>query len=186
MRRLACFLIFPFILGCASLSVPVPDQYPFRAEFSTFAVIGEKELRADGALFIKSDTEGVAQIYGPGGFTAFTLDMKDGVLAVLDAWGRQLYQYSVPLEDIAGLIAGTPPRGRYLFKRKSGEKLKVTYAWGSILLGENMVPAEIHVRGDTRLDVSFDSDGNTLTLLIICGSDTLRLSIKIKEGGRWL
>jgi len=168
------------------MSVPAPDQYPFRAEFSAAADIGGKNLRVDGALFIKSDTEGVAQIYGPGGFTAFTLDMKDGVLSILDTWGRQLYQYSIPVEDIVGLIAGTPPGGRYLFKRKSGNDLKVIYTWGSIFLGEDMIPREIHVRGDTKLDVFFDSDGNILTLLIIYGSDTVRLSINIKEGGRWL
>ena len=186
MRHFAWVLIFTLFLGCASLRVPAPEYYPFRAEFSAAAVIGGKDFHAYGALLVKSDTEGVAQIYGPAGLTAFTLDMKDGVLSILDAWGRKLYQYSIPVEDVIGLIAGTPPRDRYIFKRKSGEDLKVTYTWGSIILEENMIPKEIHVRGDTRLDVFFDSEGNTLTLLIIYGSDTLRLSIQIKEGGRWL
>ena len=185
MRRIVCFLMLTVVTGCASLSVLAPDQYPFRAEFSAVAVIAGQDLQISGALFITSDTRGVAQIYGPGGFTAFTLNMEDGVLTILDTWGRQLQHYSIPLEGIVGLIAGTPPGGRYLFKRKSGDSLKVTYSWGTLFLGKDMLPREIHVRGNPVLDVFLDSDGNILTLLIIYGSDTLHLSINVKEGGRW-
>ena len=110
MRRIVCFLMLTLVTGCASLSVLAPDQYPFRAEFSAVAVIAGQDLQISGALFITSDTRGVAQIYGPGGFTAFTLNMEDGVLTILDTWGRQLQHYSIPLEGIVIYKGHLPPK----------------------------------------------------------------------------
>lgn len=186
MRRIACLLLLVLVSGCASLSVPVASHYPFRAGFSADATIGGEDFQVHGALLISSGTSGVAQIYGPGGLSTFTLTMKDGVLTVHDMWGRQLRQYSIPLKDSVGLIAGYPPGGMYLYRRKSKDSLSVGYSWGTLLLTQDMVPKKIHVRGDPALDVSFNSECNILTLQIIYGSDTLRLSIDIKEGGRWL
>ncbi|MBN2298542.1 MAG: hypothetical protein JXM72_08105 [Deltaproteobacteria bacterium] len=186
MRFLICVMTFFLFLGCAGLSVPESNQYPFRAEFEAVAVVDGETLRVNGALFITSSTSGIAEIYGPSGLSVFTLHMQEGELSVLDTWGRQLNRYSIPLKDIIGLIAGTPPHGLYLFKKKSQDSLKVTYTWGYLFLGKDQLPKEIHIRGEPSLDAVFSIDGNILTLLIIYGSDTLHLSVDIKEGGRWL
>lgn len=186
MRFLFSALIVVFIAGCASLAVAPDGQYPFRAEFVASGVVNGKNIRVDGALCVTSDTAGAAQIYGPGGLTAYTLTMQDGLLSVFDTWGRPISQYDIPLKDIVGVIAGTPPRGPYLYKRKLGDVLKVTYTWGNVWLGENMLPREVHLRGDPRLDAVFYGQGNIVTLLITYGSDTLDLAISVKEGGRWL
>ncbi|HOO45314.1 MAG TPA: hypothetical protein PLM29_03720 [Deltaproteobacteria bacterium] len=183
------FLIFAmtcfWFIGCAGLSVPESDQYPFRAGFEAVAVIGGETHRADGGMFITSGTTGIAEIYAPSGLSAFTLHLKDGVLRVLDTWGREMNRYRVPLKDIAGLVAGTPPGGAFLFKKRYRESLKVTYTWGYLLVDKDLLPKEIHMRTEPSLDAVFTVDGDILTLLILYGSDTLHLSIEIQEGGRW-
>jgi hypothetical protein len=175
------FLLF----GCATLAIPSKGQYPFRAEFSAAAVINGEDIRAQGAMCLTSSTSGFAQIYGPGGLTVYQLTIQGGVLRVLDTWGRQVKQYSVPVKEIVGLLAGTPPQRPYLFKKHTGDIYMVTYTWGTLFLGEDILPREVHMRGNPRLDAFFESDGNILTLLIIYGSDRLHLVISIKEGGRW-
>jgi len=173
-------------IGCAGLSVPGSDQYPFRAGFEAIAVMSGETHRAEGAMFITSSTSGIAEIYSPSGLSAVTLDLQDGVLRVLDTWGREKNRYTIPLEDIAGLVAGTPPSGSYLFRKRYRESLKVTYTWGYLLVDKDLLPKEIHMRTEPSLDAVFALDGDILTLLIVYGSDTLHLLIDIKEGGRWL
>lgn len=188
MRRLPVLftLWFAVLCGCASLEVPPDSTYPFRASIAGSATIQGRDLSFDGALAVNSPEQGFAQVYGPGGVVAYSVGITESEVRIHDLWGRTLRQYSVPLDQFLGLVAGEPPDMRYLWKRSLGGHTVVTYTWGTLVIDRNLLPHEIHVKGDPRLDVRFFQEGNTITLLMNRGSDRLRLVLDVIQGGRWM
>lgn len=178
-------LIIVLLSGCASLRIPEEGAYPFRAAFSGSALVLGETIPFDGGLSIVAGDQGFAQIYGPGGLAAYTLDVKEGKVSLYDMWGKEIDQYSFPGEQFIGLIAGVPPGSRYLWKRSRGNGVLITYTWGNLLLDENNLPRELHIRGDPPLNVSFIRKSRTIALMMTRGSDKVELSLSVIEGGRW-
>ena len=172
--------------GCATLKVP-PDQiYPFRAAFEGSAVIAGESMSFEGALSINSREHGFAQVYGPGGLAAYSVDVTQGEVRLLDMWGRLAGRYSIPLDQFLGLMAGAPPDMRYLWRSSFDGGESITYTWGTLATNGNLLPRELYVRGDPPLDVRFIQDGKTITLLMNLCSDRLRLTLDVIAGGRWM
>jgi hypothetical protein len=183
---LVAFLFFTaFLSGCASLRVPAEGAYPFRAAFEGSAFIQGNSIPFDGALSVVAGNHGFAQVYGPGGLVAYTLDATEDRARLYDLWGKQIDEYSFPGEQFIGLIAGVPPHSRYLWKRSTDHGVSVTYPWGNLLLDENNLPRELHIRSNPPLDISFIKKSRTLALMMSRGSDKVDLSLSIIEGGRW-
>jgi len=172
--------------GCAGVHIPLThDEFPFRAEFDLNGSIQGKKIHYGGAVVLASQTQGLAQLYGPGGLTLYTLKVDEGLITIDDVWGVPLAQYEIPRTDLIGLMAGTVPGGPYLFKRKKLSSQILTYTWGSLVLDERLLPEKLHVRNGDGLDIYFDPQGETTKLNIFHGSDTLQLSLSIIQGGRW-
>jgi len=171
--------------GCAALRVPSEGAYPFRASFEGTAFIEGRTVPFEGALSIASEDRGLAQIYGPGGIAAYTLDITEDRARLYDLWGKQIEQYSFPGDQFIGLIAGVPPHSRYLWKRSADGGTSVTYSWGNLIIDENALPRELHVRSTPPLDVSFDGKGRTIALMMTRGSDKVGITLTVVEGGRW-
>ena len=171
--------------GCATLPQPSGAVYPFRAALSGSGVIEGRPVGFEGALSITSPEQGHAQIYGPGGLAAYSVNVSRGEVKVYDMWGRLVGESSVPLEKFMGLVAGMPPGTRYLWKRSENELMTVTYTWGRLVLDERQLPRELHVRGEPEVTVYFVQGKDTITLLINRGSDRLRLDLDVAGGGRW-
>ncbi|HQJ07484.1 MAG TPA: hypothetical protein PLF54_00675 [Deltaproteobacteria bacterium] len=182
----AVMLFFAALLtGCASLRVPSGGAYPFRASFDGSAFIQGQTIPLDGALSIPAEGRGFAQIYGPGGIAAFTLDITEDRARLYNLWGKQIDEYSFPGDQFIGLIAGIPPRSRYIWKRSADGGSSVTYSWGNLLIDEDALPRELHVRSTPPLDVSFAGKGRTITLMMTRGSDKVGITLTVIEGGRW-
>lgn len=179
---LACSL---FLTGCASLSIPTADVYPFRAAFEGSASVQGEDINFEGAMAIVSRDRGYAQIYGPMGLAAFTLEISEGRVKVYDVWGKQIKLYTLPAEQFLGLVAGVPPESPYLWKRTRNAMTSVTYTWGNLNIDEDLLPRELHIRGDPSVDASFTGNGRTIRLMMTHGSDKVQLSISVIEGGRW-
>jgi hypothetical protein len=187
-RKFPTLLVLWFMVlgGCATLEVPPDGTYPFRAAFTGSATVQGRALSFDGALAVTSSEQGFAQVYGPGGLAAYSVGITEGEVTIHDMWGRIIRQYSVPLDQFLGLIAGEPPRMRYFWKRSLDGRASVTYTWGTLVVDGNHLPHELHVKGDPPLDVLFVQGGNTITLLMERGSDRLRLVLDVIQGGRWM
>lgn len=179
---LACLAL---LSGCATLQVPTGGVYPFRAEFTGSAVVQGMDLQFQGALSIVSKDQGLAQIYGPGGLTVFTMDLRNGEARLYNLWGKKIGQYSFPHDQFLGLAAGIPPSSRYLWKRSRNGCRSVSYAWGSILLDEYDLPLELHARSTPPVDAFFSRENGRILLMMIRGSDKVRLLMSVIEGGRW-
>jgi len=173
------------VMGCSSLDIHEGDAYPFRAEIQGRAHIKGRELIVTGGLCIESDGMGIVQVYGPAGIGAYTMQISLDRLIISDMWGRLVEDYEIPV-NIISTLAGVPPRGAYLLKRRVGEDIKVTYTWGYIVLDGNLLPEEIHMRTDPAMDIFFRKQGRTIRLMIEHGSDKYDLKVLIQEGGRWL
>ena len=171
--------------GCAGIKVPTEGVFPCRMRFEGLLEIKGQEIPVAGAAALSSTSSGLAQIYGPLGLAAFTVDMQDGQIRITDMWGRMLKTYSIPLKECIGLMAGIPPQGPYLYRRRVEGGLKVVYVWGEVLLDHAGLPREMHVNSGERLHVYFKPDGQGIRLLMDRGSDKLDLQIQILEGGRW-
>lgn len=143
-------------------------------------------MNFDGALAITSSEHGFAQIFGPGGLAAYSVSVARGEVKLYDMWGRVIREQSVPLDQLLGLIAGVPPGMRYLWRSSLDGGATVTYTWGTLTADENLLPLELHIKGDPALDVQFIRDENTITLLMNLGSDRLRLTLDVIAGGRWI
>lgn len=188
MRKFPAFLALWFAVlgGCASLEVPPDSTYPFRASFTGSATVQGRALSFDGALAVNSPEQGFAQVYGPGGLVAYSVGITEGEVTIHDMWGRAVRQYAVPLDQFLGLVAGEPPDMRYLWRRSLDGRTSVTYTWGTLVVDRNLLPHELHVKGDPPLDVRFVKRDNTITLLMNRGSDRLRLVLDVIRGGRWM
>ncbi|VFU17961.1 conserved hypothetical protein [anaerobic digester metagenome] len=179
-------LWFAVLGGCASLEVPKDSTYPFRASFTGSATIQGRDVRFDGALAVNSPEQGFAQVYGPGGLVAYSVGITKGEVTIHDLWGRTIRQYSIPLDQFLGLVAGEPPDMRYLWRRSLDGLTSVTYTWGTLVVDRNLLPHELQVKGDPKLNVRFVQTDNTITLLMNRGSDRLRLVLDVIRGGRWM
>lgn len=171
--------------GCASLRVPVEGAYPFRASFEGSALVKDQTIPFEGGLSVTDEDHGFAQIYGPGGLAAFTLEITRDEARLYNIWGKQIDRYSFPGEEFIGLIAGVPPHSRYIRKRSSDEGTSVTYVWGNLLLDERELPRKLHVKSTPPLDVLIDGKGGTITLMMTRGSDKVEMTLSVIEGGRW-
>ena len=169
-------LWFAVLGGCASLEVPKDSTYPFRASFTGSATIQGRDVRFDGALAVNSPEQGFAQVYGPGGLVAYSVGITKGEVTIHDLWGRTIRQYSIPLDQFLGLVAGEPPDMRYLWRRSLDGLTSVTYTWGTLVVDRNLLPHELQVKGDPKLNVRFVQTDNTITLLMNRGSDDYGLS----------
>ena len=127
-----------------------------------------------------------ASVYGPGGLAAYSVDVTQGEVRLLDMWGRLAGRYSIPLDQFLGLMAGAPPDMRYLWRSSFDGGESITYTWGTLATNGNLLPRELYVRGDPPLDVRFIQDGKTITLLMNLGTDRLRLTLDVIAGGRWM
>lgn len=179
---LACLVL---LSGCATVRVPTEGAYPFRAEFTGSALAEGMDVRFQGALSIVSKDRGIAQIYGPGGIAAFTMELRDGEARLYNLWGKRIGQYPFPHDQFLGLVAGIPPSSRYLWKRSRNGCRSISYAWGTILLDEQDLPLELHARSTPPIDAFFAREDGIITLMITRGSDKVRLLMSVIEGGRW-
>ena len=188
MRKFQAVFVMWFAVlgGCASLEVPKDSTYPFRASFTGSATIQGRDVRFDGALAVNSPEQGFAQVYGPGGLVAYSVGITKGEVTIHDLWGRTIRQYSIPLDQFLGLVAGEPPDMRYLWRRSLDGLTSVTYTWGTLVVDRNLLPHELQVKGDPKLNVRFVQTDNTITLLMNRGSDRLRLVLDVIRGGRWM
>ncbi len=187
MKNLSAFLLACSMLltSCASLKIPNADVYPFRAVFEGRASVQGEDISFKGALAIVSRDHGYAQIYGPMGLAAFTLDISQGQVKIYDVWGKQIKQYTLPAEQFLGLIAGVPPESPYLWKRTRNDTTSVTYTWGNLHVDEDLLPQELHIRGNLPADAIFTRKDGTIGLMMTYGSDKVQLSISVVSGGRW-
>jgi hypothetical protein len=185
-NTLTVMLCFAALMsGCAALKVPVEGAYPFRASFKGSAFIQGERIPFEGGLSIVAADRGFAQIYGPGGLVAYTLDVTKDRARLYDLWGKQIDQYSFPAEQFMGLMAGVPPHSRYLWKRPSEGGTSVTYSWGNLLIDGDTLPRELHVRSTPPLDVNFVKKDRTIALMMVRGSDKVEITLSVIEGGRW-
>lgn len=174
-----------FAWGCAGVHVPLTQEFPFRAEFDLDGSIQGKKIHYGGAVVLVSQTQGLAQLYGPGGLALYTLKLEEGLITIDDVWGVPLAQYEIPRTDLIGLMAGIAPSGPYLFKREKLSSQILTYTWGSLVLDKRLLPEKLHIRKSDGLDICFEPQGQTIKLNIFHGSDTLQLSLSVIQGGRW-
>ncbi len=188
MKKLPVFLLLLSMLlpGCASLKIPTEDVYPFRAAFEGRASVQGDDVGFTGAMSIVSRDHGYAQIYGPIGLPVYTIDISRGQMKIYDLWGKRIKQYSLPVEQFLSLIAGVPPDSPYLWSRTHDDGTSVTYyTWGNLRIDDELLPRELHIRGDPPADAVFSRNGRTIGLMMTHGSDTVDLSISVIEGGRW-
>lgn len=187
MKKFVIGMLFIVLMaaGCAGIQVPIEGVFPCRMQFEGRAEIKGLSIPLTGAAQITSTSAGVAQVYGPGGLAAFTIDMHDGDVKILDMWGRTIKTYSIPLKDCIGFLAGVPYEGPYLYRRSMEKGMQITYPWGNIRLDQALLPREIHVDTGHVLDLLFTPEHEGIHLLINHGSDKLDLQIQILEGGRW-
>jgi hypothetical protein len=172
--------------GCASLKVPTEGSYPFRARFDGTALVKGEEVSFQGALSVVSRDKASAQIYGPLGLVLFTMDIDGGRARLYNVWGRMVNEYDFPYDEFVGIVAGIPPDTPYLWMRSTGEGASVKYLWGSILLDGADLPRQVHVQSSPPVDAVFTRDNKIITLMMEHGSDKLKLSMDVIEGGRWL
>jgi hypothetical protein len=179
----SCMLL---LVGCAHLEVPSKSIYPFRAEFNGSGVINGVDTRISGALYLTSGGSGIVEIYGPGGMASYTVDINRDNLILKDMWGNKTDEMTLPLNDIAGLFAGDVPRGAYFYKKKTACGTKVNYSWGGLCIDDNSLPKEVQVHSNPPLELIFSSQGKNVILKVSHGLDTLRITLMIRQGGRWL
>ena len=179
----SCMLM---LAGCAHLEVPSQNIYPFRAEFDGEGVFDGSDIRITGALLLKSQGSGLAQIYGPGGTASYTIDIDGANLILKDMWGEKTDVIPLPMRDMVGLFAGDVPRGTYLYREETNEGARVIYPWGVLYIDEASLPREIHVKKEPPLVVIFKPQGRNVAIEVSHGLDILRLSLFVIQGGRWL
>jgi hypothetical protein len=179
----SCMLL---LAGCAHLEVLSQNIYPFCAEFDGAGMIDGSDVRIAGALLLNSPGSGIVQVYGPGGMASYTIDINGTSLILKDMWGKKTDTISLPMSDMVGLLAGDVPRGAYLYKEKTTEGMKVIYPWGVLGIDAGTLPIEVHVKSDPPLDLIFNPKGKIVMLEVSHGLDILRLTLIVKQGGRWL
>ncbi|MCE5275925.1 MAG: hypothetical protein ABFD70_09540 [Syntrophaceae bacterium] len=179
----SCMLL---LAGCAHLEVPSRNIYPFRAEFNGAGVLDGVDMRMTGALYLTSQGAGIIQVYGPGGMALYTVDIDGANLALKDMWGKKTDDISLPMSDLAGLLAGDVPRGTYLYREKTLDGSRVIYPWGVLIIDEETRPREIHVRRDPPIDLIFRHEGTNVTIDTSHGPDNFTITLMVNEGGRWL
>jgi len=171
--------------GCAGIQVPTEGVFPCRMRFEGRIETKGHEIPVDGAAALSSTSTGLAQLYGPLGLAAFTAHMHDGQIQIMDMWGRTLKTYRVPLKECIGLMAGIPPRGPYLYRRRLEDGMRFVFIWGEVVLDRAGLPREMRVNSKEGFHVYFRPEGEGIRLLMDRGSDKLELQIRIIEGGRW-
>jgi len=185
MKRIL-IVILVFIAGCATLTVPEQEGYPFRAEFNLEGMMGGKEISFNGAILITSATHGIIEVYGPGGLALYVIKIHDGTIDILDTWGRTLNTYTIPCKDLLGIIAGFPPHGRCIFRKARGDSIKVRYFWGKLTLDKDMLPISLLLKQDEYpVEVMFNPAGKMIRLMVSHHYDRFDVELFGKEGGRW-
>ena len=187
MDRNIAVLLFVALLaaGCAGIQVPTEGVFPCRMQFEGRVETRGQEIPVTGAASLSSTSAGLAQIYGPLGLAAFTAQMQDGQVTVMDMWGRALKTYDIPLKECIGLLAGVPLEAPYLYRRRVENGFQIVYVWGEVLLDDAYLPREMHVNTGKGLHLYFMPSAQGIHLLMERGSDKLDLQIQILEGGRW-
>lgn len=171
--------------GCAHLEVPRDGVYPFRARFEASGVVGGTGVDIQGALVLTSARTGTVQVYGPGGLPVGTVIIRNADLTFTDMWGRKTGEATMPLPDIAGIVAGDLPEGPYLLRTTADGHARVFYAWGWLGVDEARMPRELHAWGTSGLDVTVDTSTADVRLEVKYGDDTLTILLEEIEGGRW-
>ncbi|MCD6570840.1 MAG: hypothetical protein J7L53_09085 [Deltaproteobacteria bacterium] len=179
-------VILLLTVGCATINIPIQGEYPFRAEFSLKGMVDGHSVCFSGAILIVSATDGIVEVYGPSGLAVYAINIHDGSINILDTWGRILDKYTIPCKDALGIMAGFPPGGSYLSKKRHGNTIKIRYIWGSLILDKDMLPKSLHLKLDRRpIDVVFNPTGKMIKLMILSGYDRLDIELFGREGGRW-
>jgi hypothetical protein len=62
----------------------------------------------------------------------------------------------------------------------------VTYPWGGLHIDDNTLPQEVRVRCEPALNVIFTPKGKFVIIDASHGSDTIRIKLMVRQGGRWL
>lgn len=171
--------------GCAGIRVPTEGVFPCRMTFEGRAVSRDLQIPITGAASLSSTTAGLAQIYGPLGLAAYTIEMQNGEVKISDMWGKGLKTYTVPIKECIGLLAGVPIQRPCLYRRREDGGFRLEYLWGQVLLDQSFLPREMHVNAGDGLDLYLVPRGQGIRLLMDRGSDKLDLQIQIVEGGRW-
>jgi hypothetical protein len=186
MKRVFLFLCMLWLSGCAHLEIPAGNTYPFRAEFQGSGMINGMELNVSGALYLSSMRTGTIEVYGPGGLAAYVMDVQGDTLVLKDMWGNKLDEISLPLSDMAGMIAGDVPRGAYLYREKTPEGMKVTYHWGGLQVDGKTLPREVHINSDPPVEARFNPAGKEVNVRVNHGRDSIIIQLLVRQGGRWL
>jgi hypothetical protein len=181
---LLCLTVL-ILSGCASLHIPETGTYPFQASFKGTVSVNGEDIDFRGVLSLVSSDRGFAQIYGPMGIALYTADLSEGVVKIYDVWGREVRHYPFEHKEFLGLLAGVPPDLTYLWKKTMNDSTRLTYLWGNILLDQDFLPREVHVKSDPVINAFFEQKEGIITLMMNRGSDKLSLDMDVVHGGRW-
>jgi hypothetical protein len=174
-----------FVTGCATLKIEQKNNFPFRAEFVIKGSTRSSWTDLNGAMLITSPEAGISQIYGPGGIAAYTIKLDNGYARLSDTWDREIDSYTVPVKDIAGLLAGIPPSGLRCTKKIENGETEISYFWGDVILDEHLLPVKMNIKGEQKIIAVFSRTTGGIDLMITWGSDNFIINIFTIEGGRW-
>ena len=186
--KLLCPLIFfliCFISGCATVNIEQKNVFPFRAEFGIKGNTRNFGTDLNGAMLISSTESGVLQLYGPVGIAVYTLKLDNGKARLTDTWDREINGYKVPVKDIAGLLAGIPPSGLRCTKKNENGETAISYFWGDVILDKYLLPVEMNIKGEQKINALFSRTAGGIELMITWGTDNFIINIFTIEGGRW-
>jgi hypothetical protein len=187
MKLLYPLIIFMicFMTGCATVKIEQKNVFPFRAEFGIKGNTRNFRTDLNGAMLITSPESGISQIYGPGGIAVYTLKLDNGNARLTDTWDNEISSYMVPVKDIAGLLAGIPPSGLRCTRKNENGETTLSYFWGDVILDKHLLPVEMNIKGEQKINAVFSRTSRGIDLMITWGSDNFNINIFAIEGGRW-
>lgn len=175
------FLLAVMLVGCASLPPQSSTAYPFRAGFSFYDESAGEEI--GGAVLLEAATQGMAQAYGPMGLAVATARIEAGHVSIEDTWGQVLYQTSLPIDDLPGLLAGELPRRKLLWRSTTATGFCLRYIWGQLETDSTLRPTRLRLGKTTDLRLARESGRICLTGTF--DGQPLTLDLDVIEGGRW-
>ena len=175
------YLLVVILGGCATLPTQPSAAYPFRAEFTFHDESTGEDV--SGAVMLESAGHGIAQAYGPMGLAVATAKIDSGRISVEDTWGQVLYQTSLPIDDLPGLLAGDLPRSKLLRRSPTEAGFCLRYIWGQIDADRSMRP--IRLRQGKSTDLTFTYENGRICLSGTFDGKPLAFDVDVLEGGRW-
>lgn len=174
-------LVCIFLAGCAGIDVSGHGVYPFSARFDASVERDGRQTRFSGAVRVLDSDRGMAQVYGPGGLALYTLEMDHRDLLLMDMWGRTVFQESLPVDGVPGLIAGVLPQARPLMRCSQ----TCYYPWGSLHFDRSMLPRQVHAGLVHGMDAFFISQPGGIRVLVNRGDTSMEICLQEIQGGRW-